>query len=557
VDPERPPVPLRPPDQQPRQTRQAPRGTVEGPGRERQRQRLEPIFDRLSQAFEQGRIRVVDQPDALEPEQILVLEIAGEIADFDRAIRRIEGLEWLAEQTEEEALAADEEFALIDLDGERKAYGRQLFILASDATAWQQLLRLWEMYQQGTRLPYGFTKFRDLFDQLRVLRPWDDRDRLVRAGAADAWEHDLAAAGDELVPFEIELWLRGSDERREAERDAVAEDLRSAGGELVHELILDEISYHGLLGRAPARLLKEAVERQSVLWMRTSGVRLFHAAGQAAVPLPEEVVTEESQPGPPPDGIGTTPRVAILDGLPVENHERLAGRLLVDDPDDWATTVPVTRRLHGTQMASLALHGDLSAPQPPPDEPLYIRPILRYEAPAWVIGAREEVPVDRLVVDVIHSAVVRLFEGDDAVAPTIRVIGLAVGDRSQQFDRFISPWARLLDWLSFRHRVLFIVAAGNHLDSIRIPEATQLDDPGETQREVLDFIRRNALSRRLLAPAEAVNALTVGSGHADASGVGADGGRVDPFVTHGLPSVISPTASGFRRSIKPEVLIAG
>jgi hypothetical protein len=485
-----------------------------------------------------------------------VLEIAGEITEFVNAVRRIGSLEWLLEQTEDD-VDPDEEFATVSRDGERKAYGRQLFVLASDAAAWQQLLSLWDIYQEGGAFPRGLTKFRDLFARLKEVRPWDDRDRLLRAGAAEAWQRDLADLGDELVPFEAELWLRHDPERREMLRNEFAAELQAAGGELLHELVLEEISYHGLLGRVPAWLLLDAAARREVRWMSTGNVRLFHAAGQAAFPPPGELeVYEHTNPnlGPPTDA---PPRVAILDGLPVENHDLLAGRLIIDDPDDWAATTPAANRIHGTAMASIALHGDLSDPQQPPRERIYLRPILRYEAPAWVTNAQEEIPADRLVVDVIHNAVNRMLEGDSPAAPNVRVICLSVGDRSQQFDRFVSPWARLLDWLAFRHGVLFLVSAGNHPEPLHVPADVDFDDAVEVQRQTLESIRRDALSRRLLAPAESVNAVTVGAAHSDGWDGDAADGRVDPLHTVGLASVISPTTSGFRRSIKPEILLPG
>jgi hypothetical protein len=46
------------------------------------------------------------------------------------------------------------------------------------------------------------------------------------------------------------------------------------------------------------------------------------------------------------------------------NHVRLAGRLSVDDPEGLEATYPVQRREHGTEMASLIIHGDLSAGRP-------------------------------------------------------------------------------------------------------------------------------------------------------------------------------------------------
>ena len=43
---------------------------------------------------------------------------------------------------------------------------------------------------------------------------------------------------------------------------------------------------------------------------------------------------------------------------------------------DGPATVPVNTRWHGTAMASLVVHGDLSAAEAPIAEPVYLRPIL-------------------------------------------------------------------------------------------------------------------------------------------------------------------------------------
>jgi hypothetical protein len=555
VFPERPAIPLRQPVIGDRAMGRAGRGTFEGPGPQRQAERLAPAFQRLSDAFEAERLRIAERPEALEPEQILVAEIVGELPNFVDAIRRIDGFEWLAEHIDEDRYM-DEEFAVIDKDGKRKPAPRQLFILASDQQAWRELLSLWRRFKEGRPFERGTAPFRHLFDHLRDLREWGDADRLTRAGAAEAWARDLAGLGDVLIPFEAELWFREDGARRAAARDTLAAELAAVGGRVIQELVLEEISYHGLLGEAPARLLVEAANLSDVQWLSTEGVRLFHPAGQTVAPttedreLAEAVAVEDALPE-------RTSRVALLDGLPIENHALLAGRLVVDDPEGWAATTPAAERVHGTAMASLAIHGDLSARHQPPRERLYLRPILRFEAPAWVANRREEMPADRLVVDTVYTAVARMFEGEDPAAPGVRVIGLSVGDQSQQFDRFISPWARLLDWLSFKYRVLFLVSAGNHLTPIGIPRDIDLTDGEELQHEVLDFVRRNALSRRLLAPAESINALTVGAAHADASDVVADHGRVEPITSGDLPAVFSPTATGFRRAVKPEILLPG
>src|SRR4051794_29887456 len=106
--PERPAVPLRPPAVGERTTGRGGRGNFEGPTAQRQVERLAPAFERLTAAFEAQRLRLAEQPEALEPEQILVAEIVGELPDFVNAVQRIPGFEWLAEFAEDDRYMDDE-----------------------------------------------------------------------------------------------------------------------------------------------------------------------------------------------------------------------------------------------------------------------------------------------------------------------------------------------------------------------------------------------------------------------------------------------------------------
>ena len=528
---------------------------MEGPGAGVQQQRLGGAFQRLTAAFDAQRLQVAGDPNALEPDRVLVLEIAGEIDEFVRAVQRVPGLEYLAEEVEDKV--DPDEFAAVDRQGRRHRYARQLFLVASDAAAWQQLLSLWQRFQRGDDFPRGLTPFRHLFARLRELRPWDDRDRLERTGALEAWERELAELDDEPIEFEIELWLRSSQQRRAAAVADLRADLRAAGGEFVSEIVHEDIDYHGVLGRVPAHRLRDAVARHEIRWLRTGAVRFFHAVGQMAAPGIADDDAETEPVGVPPDApVAGEARVALLDGLPIAGHALLRHRLVIDDPDGWDATIPAARRLHGTGMASVVLHGDLNGGGAPLPTPLYVRPILSSNAPAWVRDAREELPRDRLSVDVINTAVARLFERD-AVAPGVRAIVLAVGDAVLQFDRFISPLARLLDWLSFRHDVVFLVSAGNHTEPLEIPADVDRDDPGELQHELLCAIGRSSALRRLLAPAESINALTVGASHDDASPQPPADDRVEPIVTSDLPNVASALGAGVRRAVKPDLLLPG
>ena len=81
----------------------------------------------MTDAFEAGRLAVADDPAALEPEQVLVLEIAGELDEFVGAVKNVPGLEFLADELEEDKVDPDE-FAAVDKDGRRRPYRRELFL---------------------------------------------------------------------------------------------------------------------------------------------------------------------------------------------------------------------------------------------------------------------------------------------------------------------------------------------------------------------------------------------------------------------------------------------
>ncbi len=512
-------------------------------------------FDRLTAAFREGRVSATDEPAAHEAELVLVLEVAGELGEFATAMRRISGLEFLAEEVEDQV--PPDEFAAIDSTGRRRGYNRDVFLVASDTTAWVQMLSLWNRFKRGESFARGFAPFRHLFDRLTTIRRWDDRDRLELSGAAVAWERELANAPDELVNFEVELWWRERPEQRSNLLNALRADLEAAQGALLAEYSLAEIGYLGALARARGELLLDAARRREVQWLRTEGIRLFHPVGQIAAPLTGELIQASPVPVPDLALARTSSRLALLDGLPVEGHELLAGRVLIDDPDSWSATTPVRTRIHGSAMASLVIHGDLSHSQVPLTEPVYLRPLLQPDAPSWVTNAPEELPRRFLPVDLIHSAVARLFEGE-RVAPETRVVVLAIADRSQPCSRFVSPLARLLDWLSFRYNVLFLVAGGNHLQDIELrADFDEHANPRRIENDFLQAVLRTAGFRRPLAPAESVNAITVGASHSDWSGAIAEEGLIDPLVSPELASVLGPIGPGLRRSVKPEILFPG
>lgn len=544
-------------------------GTSRRPLRDRQFSRLSPQFAQLEQFFGRRQAELVQTALGVVPEQVLVMETVGTIDEFMKAVRRINGMEWLAEWDSDD-VAPDSDYYSLDEQPTKRVQG-QLLLVMSNQQALQELLSLWQHYHNdptGT-WAYGRTKWRDLFDQLHTIRPWDAQDRLANTGLEE-WIGRLSD-GQDWVRLEIELWYRSSAADQDRSAEEVAEIVRDTGGRIISQTRLPEIAYHAVLAEVPIEAVNLMLRLKNTRLVRCERVMFFRPVGQSSVGVPGDDPINDSgatggQPGPSGDAV-----VALLDGLPLENHQRLAGRLMIDDPDGWAAFYRPGERNHGTAMASLIVHGELDANEDPLRRPVYVRPIMHPDASARSFFKEteserilEQMPPDILPVDLIHRAVRRICEGErgmPAIAPAVRVINLSVGDPARPFDRIPSAWARLLDWLAHRYGILFIVSAGNangnlvldfpHRDLATVT-ATQLE------QSALRAIANDAPHRLIISPAEAVNALTIGALHADFSTTTIMGLRKDLFGSSAyLPSPINRVGPGFRRSIKPDLLISG
>ena len=533
------------------------------PGAGRQGERLAPQFQRLEEALANRRLALQETSAGIVPEQVLVLETVGPVANFIRAVERVEGLEWLAEYELDDIPPGD---GFEHEDDPEKRLSGQLFLMMSDERALAELRRLFEGWHRDPDASFsrGLAPLKRAFEYLREIRPWDVEDRLADTGLLEDW-NERAAFGQETVSFEAELWYRGRASGRRAAADQLRQAIAALDGEIVSECVVEDIAYHGILGRMDVARVRDLVDRpetrRDVGLFRCDDVMFLRPVGQCAVPIGED--TEETlpvRPAEPERVVEGTPVIALLDGMPLTGHVLLSGRLVVDDPDSYEDTYQAVERSHGTAMASLICHDDLDVAGTAIGRPVYVRPIMQPRR--WFDGRFEEaVPEDVLPVDLVHRAVVRLFDGEGGeppVAPDVRVVNLSIGDRARPLGREMSGWARLLDWLSWKYDVLFVVSAGNHLRelSMATPNSSFRGLPAETRQQlVISTVAEDTRHRRLLSPAETLNGVTVGAIHADGSGAWV-GQLVDP-VGIGLPSVISAHGPGYRRAIKPEIQLPG
>lgn len=529
------------------------------PAIDRQRARITPQLSVLQEAFNAKRLRLQQNAPMENPELILVFEVAGTVKDFANAVSKVSGLEWLLEWAEE-AVAPDDDFYI---EGkEEKPFSGRLFLLASNQEALAQLLSLWDRFQKdrAAKFDRGLAPFRHLFSQLRTIRHWNVADR-INADVRQYWQERLDD-GTPAIRFETEAWYFDSPQKNDAARAEIEALVQGLGGHTLSRALIPEIAYHGFLVELPAAAIADVLAGGKPELVLSDRVMFFRPKTQSVTDglnEAQQVVVQADVPGVPVK----PPLVALLDGFPLQNHVLLAGRLEIDDPDGWEAGYTVKDRVHGTAMASLILHGELDGTPSPPARRLYVRPVLRPDpTDTFNQRRREHTPDEVLLIDLIHRAVKRICEGEGdqpSVAPTVRVINLSIGYDARIFERDMSPWARLLDWLAFRYSILFIVSAGND------DRPLSLDTPRNTltgltadARAALALVAltSESVDRRLLVPSEAMNALTVGAIHTDQAQPIVVPNRFDLFASGGL-SPLSRIGHGFRRAVKPDILMSG
>lgn len=533
-------------------------GNLAKPQRGRQGARLAPRFDRLMQVAgnPQELMGFRDDPAAIAPERAIVFEVAGQLKDFYAQAQDL-GLEYLADYEEEFKPSEDSK----DTKKPDKIISGRIYLAMPDVKALQELLGLWRRYQRGENMPRGRSEWRELFSLLIDVRPWGPEDR-VPPDTIDYWRESLQLNPEAPVRFEIELWFRENAEQRTRALARIAAEVDRMRGAVVHHATIPEIRYDAVLADIPPDQAQALIDHPDIAIARVDEIMFLRPQSVARHPGKEEREGEDAPEGadaaPLPAG---DPIAALLDGLPIQNHVRLAGRITVDDPDDFEANYPVTRREHGTEMASLIIHGDLTRDEQPLRRPLLVQPVMQPD------GANsEQTPPDRLLVDVIHRAVRRIKVGDGgepATGPNVILINFSLGDRWRPFARGMSPLGRLLDFLAHRYRVLFLVSAGNVMDRLVLPDyATSREfedaDPEEREKAVLAALNANKSQRTLFSPAEAMNALTIGAAHKSAVfNGGLPANLIDPFTDECLPNMVSAMGLGYRKAVKPDLLLDG
>lgn len=533
---------------------------------------VDRLGDTMDKSFrnilDRDDIKVADDPSALAPERALVLEIIGTPTSFVAAAEKA-GLEWLAEEAAtlygvdeylETGPGGADEFDDIlggDVEPEDPGTVGRLYLGMPTLESFARLRDYWTAYAAGEAAPYGMGVWWDLFSHLHRIRPWSAEDRVGEATRmrlrAERTRHP-----DEEIQVEVDLWYRVDSIRRDQILDEFRTTVTSIGGVILDELRIEEIRYHSALLRLPAAAIDAIVSLAGPLAIADE---VMSIRPQSSFRFGVDEVATPEEAGETQDATATGAEIAaMIDGWPVANHVLLRDRLDIIPLDVADSLAPANTRYHGTAMASLILRGDHHVEQHAIARRLKIVPVLAPDDAGY-----ESPPSDRLALKLIYRAVRELKEGTDGQPPSgpdVVIINHSICDEAFGFTGTVSPWARLLDFLSWKYKVLFVVSAGNVKDTFELPDYA--DDVAmraatEQHRRTATLIAVEAAKsqRSMLAPAEAVNALTVAAAHEDGSDAVLPGNLADPFGAFSVPNLNSGLGLGFNRSIKPDLMLPG
>lgn len=438
----------------------------------------------------------------------------------------------------------------------------RMYLSLSNRQALREIKTIFDAWERDGRLRHGAGAWGEIFSHLRTVRFWNIKDRVTDTGILEYWREEVACkkGTTSMVAFEIELSYDENKQERRQRQQHIEELVDQEGGIILASCDIKEIKFHAIKAELPVANIERVLGEDYSALFQEGGILFFRPSPQCLVESFADGTAEEFPSIPAPEA---APVVAVLDGLPFSRHKLLDGFLIIDDPDDFAANYRPREMNHGTAMLSLICHGELDAGEGRITRKVYVRPILLPDIESPQERRPERIPKEVFFEDLVERAVRKMFDGDVGEPPsasTIKIINLSVADPDRMFHHFPGPTARLLDWLSYKYKVLFCVSAGNIKDCILLgldsDEFLALTDD-EKISTALSSLYSNRRNRRILTPSESINSLTVGALHDDESTPVILDGCVDILPSSSLPSPLSPFGHGFRSSIKPDILLPG
>jgi hypothetical protein len=519
------------------------------PNKERQKVRLGDKFDKLKSLLSKNDDEklISADTDGLYPEKTIVFELAQSKANFKKAAEKL-GLKWIGEDSVE--IAADQDFH--KREGKESALEGRLYLTAPDQKSLVALLSMWKSYLDG-KIPDGKKEWNDLFSHLKDIRRWGEKDRLP-SETLDYLEN--ITNEDFFIRLEVEAIYYGDISKDERSRKNLINAIEKTNSNILDIVTIPEIRYHGVLIEIQKSEAEKLKRFESAL-LRIDEVGYIRPQSISIGSIDSDQVEEEESSEKLEPHLGN-PVAALFDGVPVSEHQLLKGRLIVHDPSGLQATSPVDSRNHGTAMASLILHGDIPMGEEIAQRKLYLHCLLSTSDKSGV----ETTPRDKLLIGLIYDAVKYIVESKRAELREICIINISLGDVNRPFVGGISAWARLIDYLSWKHSLLFIVSSGNIKKEIVLSGKSSISKVRslsieDRRKAFIQAMESGFAKRTIFSPAESVNAVTVGALHNDGSQVVSNPFLLDPFESAHFPSLINGMGLGYRRSVKPDILHSG
>lgn len=386
---------------------------------------------------------------------------------------------------------------------------------------------------QTTDLPPGLR--RTFFDGLENIRTVSREER-IGARLSDEGFPDT-----ELFYIDVDLWHPGTPNgAREvlnnlrqicaAHQGRVAEDLRTSS------LVLARV-------QATRALADALLDLDIVAQVNLPPVlpAVYGSLFDEIQPLPDH-----AQP------TGDEPVVAVLDSGVLPGHPLLRGWVVDERDFDTGENTAVDQHGHGTQVAGLAVYGDVArcidAGMWNPEVMIANAKVLRRhpQDPRWTTFPDEHRP------EALVERAIRHFHE----TRNCRVFNLSLGNRHDVYAGGRQyAWAEVLDQLARELNIVIIVSAGNN--------PTPPMPAGVATREDFQAGVRDALltdpAARLCNPATSAIAVTVGSIARSASPRTRDSFAGAP---EGAPAPFSRVGPGYeckstQRAVKPEFVAFG
>ena len=531
------------------------------PSAHSQYNKAETQINDILQSFSKQELQLSVQPDSVDIEYILVFELFDSVEEFYKQAKNI-GMEWLFELTIGEC-EPNSDFYYEDGEGKKDTkITNKLYCVSSNKQSLEKLLRFWKSCSESesSKVERGFAKIRDMLLHVKNIRKWDIQDRIEGTGLSEYLSN--INDNDEQKIIEIELFYRIDIDKRKEVVENIKEQLKVVNGNILQECIIDDIRYHCILASLPIQSVSSIINRYNEYALfHIDGIMYIRPTSQFYSDI--TFIDDEENNNLVDNDINSEQRViseesviALFDGLPMDRHFVLDNKLNIDDPDDYAKDYEVEYRRHGTSMASYILYGDLNRNDSYLNSKLYVRPILK----PYVFSGdnREQVPEGIILVDLVHKAVKRIF---DEVKYPIKVINFSIGDPNRPFLYSISPLGKLLDYLSYKYNVLFVISAGNNLNFIdklsnEINDLKNADISIRT-KYCTELVVKYARNFKVISPAESINNLSIGAIFDDFCGVEQDEYSAYFPLIRGMPSPFSYIGYGFNSSVKPDLFYYG